>query len=519
MSSSRKIGIDLGTTYSACGIYKSDRIEIICDANGSHVFESVIYPDVAGKKIVVGSGCKWDINKSKKVVYDSKRFIGLTYENSQFQNDLKRWSFRDRVINDNNIPKVVTDYWNEEKTKKWTAEEVSAAILKEIHDRCCVLMGIPLDTQLEAVITVPAYFTETKRRKTKLAAEMANLAVIQIINEPSAAALAYAYQVIHQNPKSNDFKNILVYDFGGGTFDVSIIKVSLNYQNPTVDVIATEGDSHLGGEDIDEAMVEEFKKRYKQKTNKEMNEKLIVKCRKGCEDAKKLLTIKDNLSATVDVDKLEDLEINELSLQDFNNITNDLIDKTINLTKSVYDKVKSKIEKLDYILLVGGSSIIKSVRVKLQDEFPHTNIMSDIGAQEVVAHGAALLANNRFINIKFNDIITQNIYTRVFENGKDDFYRIIEKNTPLNQAHGEFQCTNYYDDQDIMDADLYEGDVEKNEIDKIGSKSLPISKRRKGECLVEFHVTSDVSGFYKIETKEKMEDGSITTRNIEIEHI
>lgn len=518
-----RIGIDLGTTYSACGIYKSDRVEIITDNLGKRIFESVIYVDKAQEKIVVGSGCKHDVHKYKQVIYDSKRFIGLKYDNKRFQNDMQRWPFKANVINDKNTPKVRTEYWNEKNEKLWTAEEISAEILKAIHDRCCESVGISKNTALEAVITVPAYFNSTKRDKTRIAAEMANLKVIQIINEPSAAALAYAHQIIHQNAASNDCKYILVYDFGGGTFDVSIIRVLLNYQNPEIDVLATEGDPHLGGEDVDEAMVEEYKKRYKKETGKEMNEKNVIKLRKACEEAKKILSLKGNLNANVVLDILEDNDVNEeLSLPDFNNITSEIIERTITLTKKVYEEVKSKIPKLDYILLVGGSSPIQSVRKRLQEEFPGTEIMSDIGAQEAVAYGATILANEKkFSNLKFNDIITKNIYTMIYDEKRNDniYHCLIEKNTPIKNVNYEFMFKNGDDDQDHMDADLYEGDIEENEIDLIGFEPVPITKRKRGECEVTFHVTCNKSGIYQIETKEKIKDGSVVTRNIIIEHI
>merc|ERR1712223_1929564 len=269
------IGIDLGTTYSCVGVFKNGRVEIIANDQGNRITPSYVAFTAEGERLIGDAAKNQLTTNPENTVFDAKRLIGREWTDSAVQHDIKYFPFK--VIEKTSNPHIVLDPPGGEKV--FAAEEISSMVLTKMKETAEAYLGKPVT---HAVVTVPAYFNDAQRQATKDAGVIAGLTVMRIINEPTAAAIAYGMD------KKEGEKNVLVFDLGGGTFDVSLLTID----NGVFEVVATNGDTHLGGEDFDQRVMEHFIKLYKKKHSKDMSKdkRAIQKLRREVEKTKRALS-------------------------------------------------------------------------------------------------------------------------------------------------------------------------------------------------------------------------------------
>jgi heat shock 70kDa protein 1/2/6/8 len=377
MSKSIAIGIDLGTTNSCCGIYENAIVKIIANDQGNRTTPS--YVSFTETERLIGDAAKNEfLSNASNTVYDAKRLIGRDYSDISLQKDMKHFSFK--VVDVNNKPKISVQYKNE--TKEFTAEEISAMILGKMKQIAESYLGYNV---VNAVITVPAYFNDAQRQATKDAGVIAGLNVLRIINEPTAAAIAYGMDKV-----SDKTKTILIFDAGGGTHDVSL----LSLEDGVFEVKATAGDTHLGGEDINNIMIDyvvnEFNK--KNKVDLSINKRALNRIRKVVEDAKKTLSVSTQVNIMVD-SIYEGLDLNVLLTRaKFENLCADIFQRTIEPVEKVLSDAKINKKDVDEIILVGGTTRIPKIQELLSKFFDGKELCHSINPDEAVAYGAAVQA-------------------------------------------------------------------------------------------------------------------------------
>ena len=368
------IGIDLGTTYSCVGIYKNGRVEIIPNDQGNRITPSYVAWD--GEERLVGDAAKNQATVNpENTVFDAKRLIGRTFDEPTVQADMKLWPFL--VKNKSNRPMISIAF--KDGAKEFAAEEISAMVLGYMKKIAEAYLG---EEVTSAVITVPAYFNDAQRQATKDAGVISGLSVKRIINEPTAAAIAYGLD------KKGGEQNILVFDLGGGTFDVT----ALTIDNGVFEVLATNGDTHLGGEDFDQRVMQYFVKLFKKKYNKDMavDKRSLQKLRREVERVKRVLSTQHQ--ARVEIESLYDgIDFSEtLTRARFEELNIDLFKKTLDPVKKVLTDASLKKTDVNEIVLVGGSTRIPKVQQLLQDFFNGKELNRGVNPDEAVAYGAAV---------------------------------------------------------------------------------------------------------------------------------
>ena len=372
------IGIDLGTTFSCVAVWQNGKVEVIPNEQGNTINPSVVSFDQG--HILIGEEAKRHLTSNpKNTIYDAKRLIGRKFNDKEVQKDIKLWPFKVKKQENTNRPVILVNHLNQEK--EFYAEEISALVLKKLKE----LAEEYLKKEVKnAVITVPAYFNDAQRQATKDAGRIAGLNVLRIINEPTAAAVAYGLD--HRNDGE---KNILVFDLGGGTFDVSI----LNVNEEMLEVKATNGNTHLGGVDFDNKIMEFCIKKFKENTEIDIsgNEKAKRRLKDKCEKAKILLSSAQE--TTIEIESIangEDLEV-DISRPIFEEICKNYFDECLKCVEETLNLAKLKKSEIDEVILVGGSTRIPKVQEMIQKYFkkePNKNIHPD----EAVAIGAAYQA-------------------------------------------------------------------------------------------------------------------------------
>merc|ERR1712137_534035 len=369
------IGIDLGTTYSCVGVFKSGRVEIIANELGNRITPS--YVAFTETERLIGDAAK---NKAalnpENTVFDVKRLIGRKYSDQSVQSDKKLLPFE--IINKNGKPYISAKVKGEDK--EFAPEEISAMVLTKMKEIAEAYLG---KTVTHAVITVPAYFNDAQRQATKDAGTIAGLKVARIINEPTAAAIAYGMDEKGES-------TILVYDLGGGTFDVTLLTVD----DGVFEVLATAGDTHLGGEDFDQRVMEHLLKQFRMKTGKDASKdkRAVQKLRREVERAKR--TLSTQLQVQVEIESFFDgTDLSEsLSRARFEDLNMDLFRKTMGPVQKVIDDSGVSKREIDEIVLVGGSTRIPKVQQLLKDFFNGKELNRGINPDEAVAYGAAVQA-------------------------------------------------------------------------------------------------------------------------------
>ena len=373
------IGIDLGTTYSCVGVWQNGKVDIVPNDMGERTTPS--YVAFTESERLIGDAAKNQITRNPtNTVFDAKRLIGRKFEDREVQEDMKLWPFK--VIKDNKSdrPQVVVVY--QKKEKKFFAEEISGMVLQKLKQTANDFLGKEVK---DAIVTVPAYFNDSQRQATKDAGTIAGLNVLRIINEPTAAAIAYGL-----DKKYKDERNVLIFDLGGGTFDVSL----LSLEDGVFEVRATNGNTHLGGEDFDNRMVEYCAGEFRRKTGIDIksNPKALRRVRASCEKAKRALSAATQ--ATVDIDALmdgEDLNV-VITRSKFEDLCMDLFKKCMPPLENVIKDSKLAKSQIHDVVLVGGSTRIPKVQQMVQEFFNGKEPNKSINPDEAVAYGAAVQA-------------------------------------------------------------------------------------------------------------------------------
>merc|ERR1740115_697671 len=369
------IGIDLGTTYSCVGVFKNGRVEIIANDQGNRITPSYVAWDENGERLVGDAAKNQATINPENTVFDVKRLIGRKFTDKPSKPTKKLFPFD--LVNKKGKP-FVQVLINGEK-KAFAPEEVSSMILQKMRQTA----ESYLDKEIKnAVVTVPAYFNDAQRQATKDAGTISGMKVDRIINEPTAAAIAYGLD------KKGGEKNILVFDLGGGTFDVTVLTID----NGVFEVVATNGDTHLGGEDFDQRVMEYMMKIFKRKHKKDMSKdkRSIQKLRREVERAKRALS--STAAARIEIEALFDgTDFSEtLTRARFEELNMDLFKKTLGPVKKVMEGASFKKSQLDEIVMVGGSTRIPKVQQLIKDYFNGKEPNKGINPDEAVAYGAAV---------------------------------------------------------------------------------------------------------------------------------
>ncbi|KAH7437996.1 hypothetical protein KP509_05G100300 [Ceratopteris richardii] len=377
------IGIDLGTTYSCVGVWQYYRVEVIANDQGNRRTPScVAFTDT---ERLIGDAAKNQVAKNPiNTVFDAKRLIGRKFSDASVQRDIKLWPFK-VVPGPGDKPTIVVQYKGEEKS--FAAGEISSMVLVKMKEIAEAFLG---RTVKNAVITVPAYLNDCQRQATKDAGVISGLNVMRIINEPTAAAIAYG---LDKRYSSVGEINVLIFDLGGGTFDVSVLTIAIS-EEAIFEVKATAGDTHLGGEDFDNRMVNHFVQEFKRKYKKDItgNARALRRLRTSCERAKR--TLSSAAQTTIEIDSLyEGIDFySSIPRARFEELNMDLFRKCMEpVEKSLRDAKMDK-STIHDVVLVGGSTRIPKVQQLLQDFFNGKELCKTINPDEAVAYGAAVQA-------------------------------------------------------------------------------------------------------------------------------
>jgi heat shock protein 5 len=369
------IGIDLGTTYSCVGVVKNGRVEIIANDQGNRITPSYVAFLDSGNRLVGDAAKNQATINPENTIFDVKRLIGRDYSDKSVQADKKLVPYN--IVSDKNKPMIQVDVAG--KFSQFAPEEVSAMILGKMKSTAENFLGKEIR---DAVVTVPAYFNDAQRQATKDAGTIAGLGVQRILNEPTAAAIAYGMD------KTGGESNVLVYDLGGGTFDVTLLTVD----NGVFEVLATSGDTHLGGEDFDQRVMQYFIKAMKKKSNIDIskNKRAIQKLRKEVERVKRALSSQQQARVEIE-DLAEGFDLSEtLTRARFEELNADLFKKTLAPVGRALRDAGVEKEEIDEIVLVGGSTRIPKVQSVISEYFGGKEPFKGINPDESVAYGAAV---------------------------------------------------------------------------------------------------------------------------------